>query len=180
MGLGGARARTVVAPVVGDLAVDHVAAPFALGDRRELREELVLAEEAALGGVGAVTGLLELARLDQDLAGAHLGGEPLRVLELGLRVGLAERGHGDGAVTQDVARDLKEKGAVHAARIRDQDAPHLGQGAFEGAQLVRGHGLSAPGAASFFFPPRHIPWIAIRSWLTMKTISQARRPSVKP
>jgi hypothetical protein len=139
--LRGAGARPVVAPVVRDLAVDDVLQSFLLGQRRELREELVLAEEAPLRGVLAVAELLQLAGLDEDLSRADLAGEPLGILEFGPGVRLAERGHGDGAVPEDVVGDLQEERAVHAAGVGDQDAAHLGQGLPEGFELLHGQGF---------------------------------------
>jgi hypothetical protein len=62
------HARAMVAAVVHVGAVDEGAAPFPLGDRRELDEELFLAEEAAVRRVPGVVGILELLRSHDQMA----------------------------------------------------------------------------------------------------------------
>jgi len=69
----------VVAEIVDVRAVHQRAAAFALGDRRELSEQLLFAEEAAVGGILRVLRVGQLRGADDDVAQADQRRQPLRL-----------------------------------------------------------------------------------------------------
>src|SRR5213594_3495781 len=86
------HARPVVAEVVHVRAVHEGPARLALGDRRQVREQLLLAEEAPVGAVLRVLGIGQLVRAHHDVTQADEGGEPPRLRQLALRIRLGVRG----------------------------------------------------------------------------------------
>ena len=77
--LRGLHARPVVAEIVDVRAVHQRTAAFALGDRRELSEQLLFAEEAAVGGILRVLRVGQLRGADDDVAQADQRRQPLRL-----------------------------------------------------------------------------------------------------
>ena len=93
-------ARTVVAAVVGVVAVDDDGAAV-IGDPRQVRVELVLAVVAAVRRVGAVLGPLELAGVDDLVLKTELARRSaIAMLAMALRVAGAVGGDGEGAVAE--------------------------------------------------------------------------------
>src|SRR5260370_42645233 len=81
MFFGGAMAGAEVEGVVGVDAIGGGGETALLGEGVEDGEELVLAEEAAVGGVGAVRGIFHFAGFDEFVM--DVKGELFSVLEIG-------------------------------------------------------------------------------------------------
>src|SRR5712692_4501825 len=69
------HAGAMIAEVVDVGAVDQRADPLVLGDRPELVEQLVLAEEAPVGAVACIIGIGQLLRAHHDVAQSDQVGE---------------------------------------------------------------------------------------------------------
>ena len=136
-GLRRLHARPVVAQVVHDGAVDDRHAAVLAGHRVEPGEELVLAEEAAVGGIGRVLGSLELLRLHDHVGKAEMRGEAAGLAQLGGGIGLGIRGGQQRAVPERVPGRAREQGGVHPAREGDHHPLHLPEEADQPRVLVR-------------------------------------------
>jgi hypothetical protein len=136
----GVHAGAVIAEVVHVRAV-HDRARFVARERRELREELFFAVEAAVDRVARIVGVVELPRLHDDVAHAEERGQPPRLLELAHRVRLGVRRHEHGGVAERVLGGAREERRIDAAGERDDDALHAAQHVQQ-ALVLRGHALS--------------------------------------
>ena len=72
------------------------------GDRVEPGEELILAEEAAVGGIGRVLGPVELLGLHHHVRKPDMGGEATGLAQLGGGIGLRVRGGQERAIAERV------------------------------------------------------------------------------
>src|SRR5204863_8725924 len=115
----GLQARTMIGEVVDVRPVEQggEAATASLGDGD--REQIVLAEEAAVTRVGGVALDRELVDVDDDVCGAERRGEPFRRLEILLRRGGRHGREGETVRPEHLVRDAKQEARVDAARIRD-------------------------------------------------------------
>src|SRR6266571_9172042 len=104
----GPHSRPVIAEVVHVGAVDQRGTPLAQGDGPEPREELLLAEEAALRGIGRVRRVGELLGPDDHMPQPEQLAEPLRLRQLTGRVRLRVRGDEHGAVAERVLGRARE------------------------------------------------------------------------
>jgi hypothetical protein len=73
---GGLAARTIVAAIVGVVAVEHHVDGARRGERRQRRIQLLLAVVAAVDGIGAVLGPLELRLSRRSRGGARTRRQP--------------------------------------------------------------------------------------------------------
>ena len=125
--LRGLHARAVVAAVVHVGAVHEGATSFTLGDRRQLEEELFLAEEAPVRRIARVVRILELLGAHDQVPHAQQRAEPPGLVELAGRISLGVRGHQERARAERILGGARQQRGVDAARERDHDALHLAQ-----------------------------------------------------
>ena len=121
----------MIAQIVHVRAVDHVRLALLSRERAQPREQLFLAEVAAVGRVEGVLRIVQLTGLDDPVGKPEERGEPARLLELGRRIRLGVRGHQHGVVTHRVLGRAGEKRRVDATGERDEDAPHFAEDAHQ-------------------------------------------------
>src|SRR5262245_10700663 len=155
----GLHARAMIAAVVHVGAIDERPAALARRDRLELEEQLLLAEEAAVGRVARVVRVLELLGAHDQVAHAQELAEPAGLVELaswiGLRVGRDEQ----SPLAQRVLRGAREQGGIDAARERDDDAVQRAQDVHQTVVLGLRHRLIVARVS-----PRRYGSTRIRSW----------------
>ena len=113
--------------------------------RRQPREQLLLAEEAAVGGLLRVVGIVELARLHDLVAHAEQrrrGASPPRARAPGTSRSRRSRA---ARVAERVARRAREQRRVDAAGERHDDALHVAQQRRRAARTSRPPRVDAHG-----------------------------------
>jgi hypothetical protein len=130
----GPLAGPVVAQVVG-VGPDGQGEALGRGQGAEDLEQLVLAEEAAVGAVAQVPGALALVGRDDQVAGAQLGGEGTGVGQLGRGQAGRDAGGRHRQVPEGVCGRGQQEGRVGPARERHHQPAGGGQVPPQGGQL---------------------------------------------
>jgi hypothetical protein len=112
----------MVAEVIHDGPVNNRRVPVLARDRAELREQLVLAEEAPVRVVARVLGAIELTGGHHDVGQADERSQPPGFGQFCRRVGLRVRGDEPGAVAKGSGGRPPEEGRIHTAREGDHDS----------------------------------------------------------
>src|SRR5688572_1445838 len=172
------HAGPVIAEVVDIGAVHERAAPLALGDGRQVREERFLAEEAPVGAVLRVLRIRQLIRAHHHMPQPDEFGESPRFLELARRVRLGVRRDEHRPLAERVLGGTREERGVDPARERHHHALQIPQDLEEPLVLgvrrgIAGHASSAPARSASGVIGR-APTCAI----TSAAASAPRRPHV--
>src|SRR6188768_1221955 len=116
---GGLAAGTIVAAIVGVVAVEHHVDGARRGERRQRRIQLLLAVVAAIDGVGAVLGPLEFGRRDDLVAEREGAGYLARKRAVMFGIARAVGGDAQRPGTEHLRGDYGEVRAVDAAAEGD-------------------------------------------------------------
>src|SRR5262245_21755137 len=90
-----------------------------------MRIELVLAVVTPVPGVGAIVGIIELARADDLVRQTKVARNPDRELRMTFGIAGTVCGDGNRAIAENAMRDVREVRAVYAAAVRDDNRAEL-------------------------------------------------------
>lgn len=116
---GGLCARAEIAYVAGVLAISDHVETFSAGEWDEFGKEFVLAEVAAVVGVGEVIRILEFLRFDHANGEAEIAGKLQSFVQFAARQAGRISDDSEGLRAEHLMRDAREKRRIDAAGIRD-------------------------------------------------------------
>ena len=128
-------AGTIVAAIVGVVAVDDHGEAALGGERAQAAVQLVLAVVAAVRGVGAILGPFELGGVNHFVREAEVARDRQRELAMRVRIAGAVGGDGERARAEGRGRGDRQVCAVDAAAERDQDGLVAGEDVLQAPAL---------------------------------------------
>lgn len=133
---GAAREPGVPSPRGGQVEIEGVISVYTIGDRGKLArprqiiqngKQFVLAEIAAVCGVGAIRRILHFMRFDEFVAHMELADEFFDHGTIVRGITWGERGDGQGATSQRAMRGPSQIGGVRSPRQRDEEGRKSGE-----------------------------------------------------